>query len=237
MTAPLFTFDAKISFSDPNTVVLSGTASGDFTSANVVANVSNSDLGQPVITNGEWTLSVPLANLPGVTGIVMDVTDSTGATTTFDSKYAILTQISNHPYTVTQNELLGDSHQFINLFDASGKQIYNIDYLNQGGMTTLTEAATAPNASFVFVNATDTAQTITNFHLQTSRRGTNHDTISLPPSAFTSLADVLHNASNSAGNVVIHNPLDSTDTLTLSGVKLGQLRATDFNYHGTGMLV
>jgi hypothetical protein len=71
MTAPVFTFEPLISFSasDPDTLVLSGTAGGDFTTLDVVTNDgTDTDLGSPQVANGEWTLNVNLKSLSADTG-------------------------------------------------------------------------------------------------------------------------------------------------------------------------
>jgi hypothetical protein len=64
--------------------------------------------------------------------------------------------------------------------------------------------------------------TINNFDL----KGGNHDTIQLAKSEFADFAAVIANTTqNAAGDAVITNPLNHTDTLTLSHVSVSQLES------------
>ena len=237
MSAPVFTFDPNISFTDPNTLVLSGTASGDFTKVDITTNdAAKTDLGSPQVTDGHWTLNVKLDGLSGQSGFTLAATDALANVTDFNSNFVILPDVKNEPYTTVEVSFGGGSLEHVDLFNKSGDMAYHGDVKDLGGGSfQFTETGDALRTTFVFVDGPDTVlQTITNFHAT----GAGHDTISLPPSDFTSLADVLRNTTMSNGNATIHDPNNANASLTLMGVTKAELKSHphDFSFHGTGQL-
>ena len=237
MTAPLFTFDPTISFSNPNTVVLSGTASGDFTKVDITAVGSTpSDLGSPQINDGHWSLSIPLAELGSGAEFTLSATDSTATVSSFDSNFGIGLGITDHPYTTFQFTSDGSLTDHFNFFNQNGALIYQSDAeITGSNSASILDTGHQLHTTFVFLDGVGTTQqTIVNFHVT----GASHDTVSLPPSDFTSLADVLRHTTMSNGSATIHDPNNSGDTLTLMGVTKAELKSNphDFTFHGTGTI-
>ena len=129
-----------------------------------------------------------------------------------------------------------------NTYDAGGSVATTADQHRDGSRTVSVEApgqtlysqyadAFANNGqggtAFVF-NPGYGQDTIAAFRLG----GSDHDTIALPSSDFTSFADVLRHTQNTSVGAVIHDAT-SGDTLTIAGISKAQMahHGSDFTFH------
>ena len=118
---------------------------------------------------------------------------------------------------VTQFREDGSRRVAVKNSDATYQSYYFDAFLNGG----------APDNTFVF-NPNHGLDTISLFRVD----GTDHDTVSLPQSDFTSIADVLNNTTSKGGTSTIVDP-KTGDAVRLFGVTKAQLQANqgDFTFH------
>jgi Ca2+-binding RTX toxin-like protein len=198
------------------------------------------------VTNGDTTAPVPVftsevlsksgaVTLTGTTAeandsiSVYDGTNLLGATTTASNGTWSFTTgtLSNvvHTYTVTANDVAGN-------FGYSGAAIYGTsgnntiqgtqgtDILNGGGGNDKLTGGSGTD-TFVFSGAFG-KDVVTDFNPTSS----SHDILQFDHGLFASAADVLAHATQHGHDVVITH--DVNDTVTLQGIKLHALTATDF---------
>ena len=230
MTTPIFTFDPEISVSS-STVSLSGTAVGDFTKADILAN--GSDIGSVQVADGQWTFDAAVSTLPSAVNFTLDVTDTSNNTASVNSNFRVLLDVMNHPYTAVVESKTANGAQSVECFNTDGRDLYNMSYTSKNSHDLIVSPHVHPN-SFTFVSADASHETITDF----TSVGKFHDMISMPSNDFSSMVDVLHNSSLSQGNWNITDP-HTHSILTINGVTASDVRAAqhDFTFNGTGHIL
>ena len=158
-------------------------------------------------------------------------TDADGAQNSGQADYSLQGGLSG-TFTARQTRYTADgsAETAVTRFRDDGSRVVNIK--NSGATYTSSFFDTfqnngAPNDTFVFT-PNHGLDTIKLFRVE----GVDHDTISLPQSDFTSMAQVLQNTTGQGGNSRILDPVTG-DTIRLVGVTKAQLTANqgDFAFH------
>lgn len=224
----LVTYDGGGTFTLTGTVG-SSAASGVEITATVDGTVE--DLGAATL-NGDGTFTFTDAVGANIQGFITATeTDTDGAQSSGQANYSLQGGLSG-TFTARQTSYTpdGNAETAVTKFRDDGSRVVNVK----------TDGTTYTSSFFdTFQNNGEPSNTFVftqNHGLDTIKlfrvAGADHDTISLPQSDFTSVAEVLQNTTSKGGTSTIVDPVTG-DAIRLAGVTKAQLTANqgDFTFH------
>lgn len=229
------TLNQLVTYSGNGTFTLNGKlGNSTATAVEITATVDGTvqDLGAATL-NGDGTFTFKDAVGANIQGFITATeTEASGAQASGQANYSLQGGLSQNGFTARQTRYTadGNSQTAVSLFRDDGSR--NVNVKNAGATYTSSFFDTfqnngQPDNTFVFTQ-NHGLDTVKLFRVD----GADHDTISLPQSDFTSVAQVLQNTTSYGGNSKIVDPVTG-DAVRIVGVTKAQLTANqgDFAFH------